>query len=62
MVLKGCSYVKASLCRFCVPSASGGRVEFDVNASHIFPQGVLATLTLVGVVAGEGRARARTRY
>ena len=35
------SYVGASLYRPCVPSAFGGRAGFDVDASHIFPQGVL---------------------
>ena len=47
--LKGCSYVGISLCRLCVPSVSDGGAGFDVDASHVFPQGVLAAITLVGV-------------
>lgn len=58
MVFKGCSYVGAFLCGLCLPSAFGGRTGFDVNTNYIFPQGVLATVTLVGRVAGDGEARA----
>ena len=61
MVLKGYSYVGASLCRLCLPSAFGGRAGFDVDTSCIFPQGVLTTVTLVGGVAGDGGARACAR-
>ena len=62
VVLKGCSYVGASLCRLHVPSVLGGRAGFDVDASHVFPQGVLAAITLVGCVAGIGVARACSGY
>ena len=58
MVLKGCSYVGTSLYRICLLSAFGGKAGFDVDASHIFPQGVLAAVTLVRGVAGDGGARA----
>ena len=56
-LLNGCSYVRASLCRQHVPHAPGGRVGFEVEASHIFPQGVLAAITLVRGGAGDGGAR-----
>ena len=32
----------------CVPSVFGGRAVLDVNISYVFPQGVLAAVTLVG--------------
>ena len=41
-----------------MPSAFYGRVGFDMDAIHIFPQGVLAAITLVGGGAGDGGARA----
>ena len=37
-----------SLYRLCIPNAFGGRAGFDMNASHVFPQGVLAAITVVG--------------
>ena len=55
--LEGAFYVGASLCRLCVPSVFGARVEFDVDASHIFPQSVLATITLIGSVVDVGAAK-----
>ena len=33
------------------------RAGFDVDDSHIFPQGRLTAVTLVGDVAGDGEAR-----
>ena len=48
----------ASLCKLCVPNTFSGRVGFDVDGCHIFPQGVLATITMVGGEAGDGVARA----
>ena len=54
VILKECSYVGASLCRLCVPKTFGGRAGSDVDTSHIFPQGVLATVILLGDVAGDG--------
>ena len=58
MVLKGCSYVGASLCTPCVLSASGERSGFDVETSHVLPQGILAAITSIGGVAADGGARA----
>ena len=37
---------------------SGWRAGFDVDASHVFPQGIMATVTLVRGGAGDGGARA----
>ena len=34
----------------------GVRAGFDVDTSHVFPQGVLTTVTLAGGVAGVGRS------
>ena len=48
----------AFLYRLCVPSAFVGRGGFDVDPSHLFSQGVLATLSLLRVVAGAGGTRA----
>ena len=45
----------------CVLRVFGGRAGFGVNTSHIFPQDVLAAITLVGGGAGEGVARAGSR-
>ena len=47
-VLNVCAYVRVSLYRLHVPSAFGGRAGFDVDASNIFLQDVLASVTLVG--------------
>ena len=44
-----------------MPSGFGGRAGFDMNSSQIFPQDVLAAITLVGGGAGEGGARAGAR-
>lgn len=41
-----------------MPRAFGERAGFNVDASHVFPQGILAAITLGGSVAGGGRARA----
>ena len=45
--LKRCSYVEW-LHTECVPSVFGGRAVLDVSISYVFPQGVLAAVTLVG--------------
>ena len=58
VVLKGGPYLGASLYRLHVPRAFDGRAGFDVDANHIFPQGVLAAISLVEVRAGDGGARA----
>ena len=39
-----------------VPIALGWRARFDVDSSHIFPQGVLSAITLVGGGPGDGWA------
>ena len=46
-VLIHCSFVGVSLCRLHILSAFGGRTGLDVVASHVFPQGVLAAITLM---------------
>ena len=51
-----------SLFSLCVPSVFGGRAGFDVNTSHVFPQSVLAAITLEGGGAGDGGAKVRTSY
>ena len=38
-------------------SAYGGRAVFDEDTSHVFLQGVLTGITLVGYRTGEGGAR-----
>ena len=50
-----------SLYRLCVPHASCERAGFDVDDSHIFPQGRLTSVTLVGGVADDGGASACIR-
>lgn len=45
-------------CVSCVFNVFGARVGFDMDFSHIFPQGVLATITLIGVVIGVGISKA----
>ena len=51
-----------SLCRLHVSHFFGGRAGFDVDASHILSQGVLAAITLVGGMAYDGETRACTEY
>ena len=58
--LKGSSYVRVSLYRLLVSSVFSGRAGFDVDASHIFPQGVLANITLVFGRTGDEGGRAGT--
>ena len=52
MVLKGCFYVGASLCRLCVSSVFGVRAGFGIDASHVFLQGVLAFIPFIANVVG----------
>ena len=59
--LKGFSYVDVSLYGLYLPMAFGGRAGFDVNASHVFLQGVSASTPLVGDLTHEGGARAYAR-
>lgn len=42
----------ASLNTLCVPSGYGERTRFDVCTSFVFPQGVLADITLKEMVLG----------
>ena len=49
VILKVCPCVRGSLYSLCVPSGFDGRTGFDMNTSQIFPQGVLAAITIVGV-------------
>ena len=51
----------ASLSSLHVPIGFGGRVGSGMNTIHVFPQGVLAAITLVGGEPGEGRARTKAR-
>ena len=46
-----------TICRLHVPNAFGGRARFDVDTSHVFPQDVLAVITLVPCVAGDREAK-----
>ena len=39
-----------------MPSDFGGRPGSEVSMSHVFPQGVLVAITLVGVRTGDGGA------
>ena len=48
VVLKGCFYVGASVCRQFVSSVFGVRAGFGMDASHIFPQSVLGGIPLIG--------------
>ena len=59
VILKGCSYVGGSLCRLWVSNALYERARFDVDASRVFLQDVLATITLVGGGTGAREAGAR---
>ena len=43
-----------------MPNVFSARAGFDVNASHLFPYGVLATITLIEGVAGVVGAKACT--
>ena len=44
-----------------MPGSDSGRAGSDVSRSHVFPQGVLAAITLVGGGAGDGADRDRAR-
>lgn len=51
-------FMGAFLCRKHVHSVFGVRTRFDVDASHIFSQGMLVNIILVWVVAGVEVTRA----
>ena len=48
MVLKGCFYMVVSLCSLHESNIFGVRTVFGMDACHIFPQGVLAVIALIG--------------
>lgn len=60
MVLKGCFYVGTSLHKLHLPNVFGARAGFDADASHLFPQDVLAAVNLIVGVVDVGGARACT--
>ena len=57
VILKGCPFVGVSLCSMCIPSGFHAGTRFVVNKIHVFPQGVLTVITLVGGGAVEGGSR-----
>ena len=59
--LKWYRYVGASLYSLNVSSVFGERDGFDVNTSHVFPQGVLAAIILMEGGAGDEGARAEIK-
>ena len=61
MVLKGCFHVRTSLSRLRVSNIFGVRAGFDLDATHIFPQGVLVTITLIGGVVAVRGSKGCTR-
>lgn len=44
-----------------MPIVFGGIAGFDVNRSYVFPQGILAVITLIGSGVEDGVPRARAR-
>ena len=58
MVLKGCVYVGAFLCRLCMSNSFGARAGFCMDAIHVFPQSVLVIIPLIGGVVGVVLSRA----
>lgn len=52
----------AFLYRLSVPNAFAGRAGYDLDASKILPQGVLAAINLIGGGAGDERDRAGAGY
>lgn len=57
-VLKGWSYVEVFPNILHATNAFGERAEFNMDTSHVFPHGVLATITLAGNEARDGGVRA----
>ena len=47
-VSKWCPCVGVSHCSLSVPSGFGGRTGSEGSMDHVFPQGVLAAITVVG--------------
>ena len=51
--LEGVFYVGASLCRLCDSNIFGeNAIIYGMDASHVFPQSVLATIPLIEDVIG----------
>ena len=61
MVLKECFYAGASLCRLCVSNVFDVKALFDMDTSHVFPQGLLDVITLIGLVVGVEGSKACAR-
>lgn len=57
--LEAVSFVEVTLYSLCVPSGFGQSAGSDISMNHVFPQGLLAAITLVGGGARDGRSRAR---
>ena len=51
-----------SLLSLHVLSGFGGRARSEVIMGHVFPQGALAAITMVGSDGGDGVGRVRARY
>ena len=45
-----------------MPSGFGGRGGSDVNTSHVFPQGILVAISLIGSGEGDEGARVGAIY
>ena len=52
VVLEGCFYVGASLCRLCKSNIFAVRAVFITDGCHIFPQSVLAVIPLIEGMTG----------
>ena len=52
MVLKGCFYMRVSLCSLCEPDTFVIRAVFSMVVCHIFPQCVLVIIPMMGVPIG----------
>ena len=50
-----------SLHSLCLPNGFDGRAELEMDTVHVFPQGVLLAITLVGGGAGDEVSKARAR-
>ena len=53
LILNQYPYVEASLHSLCVPSGFVWRAGSDISMNHVFPQGMLAAIALVGGGAGD---------
>lgn len=49
--------LRVSLYSLHLPSGFGVRAGFNINTSHMFPQGVLAAINLVGSEARDGGSK-----